>query len=149
MQRCLGIDIKQTVQNNTLTDVTLSQEKYIINILNQFGYNNSKPVYTPAVPNTFLISNMPDTTDTPINNDTISQSTTEVTAVSAKSYPSLVGSLLWIALQTRPEISQAKIWSHYDSLMAVTGTGGAKTSALYRVADQNINSVLRDDGGPG
>jgi len=50
---------------------------------------------------------MPDTTDTPINNDTISQSTTEVTAVSAKSYPSLVGSLLWIALQTRPEISQA------------------------------------------
>ena len=31
MRRCLGIDIKQTVQNNALTDVTLSQEKYIIN----------------------------------------------------------------------------------------------------------------------
>ncbi len=107
MRRCLGIDIKQTVHNNALTDVILSQEKYIINILNQFGFNNSKPVYTPAVPNTFLISNMPDTDDTIINNDTISKSTTDVTAVSEKSYPSLVGSLLWLALQTRPEISQA------------------------------------------
>ena len=104
MRRCLGIDIKQTVQNNVLTDVTLSQEKYIINILCQFGFNNSKPVYTPDVPNTFLISNMPDNIATHISNDVISN---DVSAISTKSYPSLVGSLLWLALQTRLEISQA------------------------------------------
>ena len=39
--------------------------------------------------------------------------------------------------------ARAKIWSHYDSLMAVTGAGGTKTSAFYKVADQNINNVLR------
>jgi hypothetical protein len=40
--------------------------------------------------------------------------------------------------------ARAKIWLHYDSLMAVTGTGGTKTSAFYKSADDNIlNSVLR------
>ena len=107
MRRCLGIDIKQTVENNVLTDVILSQEQYITDILNQFGFNNSKSVYTLAVPNTFLVSNMPDNTDTITNDDITLQSNTSVTAVSTTSYPSLVGSLLWIALQTRPEISQA------------------------------------------
>ena len=105
LERCLGIDIKQTVQNNVLTDVTLSQEKYTINILNQFGFNNSKPVYTPAIPNTFLVSNMPDTENS--ITDVTTSNTDNITTVSAKSYPSLVGSLLWLALQTRPEISQA------------------------------------------
>ena len=39
--------------------------------------------------------------------------------------------------------ARAKIWSHYDSLMAVTGTGGSKTSAFYKVADECIKKVLR------
>ena len=89
MRRCLGIDIKQTVQNNVLTDVTLSQEKYTINILNQFGFHNSKPVYTPAaIPNTFLVSNMPNTENS--ITDVTTSNTDNITTVSAKSYPSLV-----------------------------------------------------------
>ena len=105
LRRCLGIDVQQTVENNILTDVIMSQSKYTTDLLTQFGYNNSKPVYTPAVPNTFLVSNMPDT-DKSITEITTSN-TDNITTVSAKSYPSLIGSLLWLALQTRPEISQA------------------------------------------
>ena len=105
LRRCLGIDVQQTVENNILTDVIMSQSKYTTDLLTQFGYNNSKPVYTPAVPNTFLVSNMPDT-EKSITEVTTSN-TDNITTVSAKSYPSLIGSLLWLALQTRPEISQA------------------------------------------
>ena len=39
--------------------------------------------------------------------------------------------------------ARAKIWSHFDSLMAVTGTGGTKTGAFYKVADTCINNVLK------
>ena len=45
---------------------------------------------------------MPDNIDTHINNDVIS-SNTDITTISTKSYPTL----LWLALQTRPEFSQA------------------------------------------
>jgi hypothetical protein len=106
MRRCLGIDVQQTVENNILTDVILSQQKYTTDLLTQFGYENSKTVYTPAaIPNTFLVSNMPDTEKS--ITDVTNNNTDNITTVSAKSYPSLVGSLLWLALQTRPEISQA------------------------------------------
>jgi len=105
MQRCLGIEIKQTVQNDVLTDVILSQGKYTTDLLTQFGYEQSKPVYTPAIPNTFLVSNMPNTEKS--ITDVTTSNTDSITKVSVKSYPSLIGSLLWLTLQTRPEISQA------------------------------------------
>ena len=37
--------------------------------------------------------------------------------------------------------ARANIWSHFDSLMAVTGIGGSKTSAFYKVADECINII--------
>ena len=39
--------------------------------------------------------------------------------------------------------ARAKIWSHFYSLMAVTETGGSKTSAFYKAADECIYNVLR------
>ena len=56
----LGIDVHQTVENGILTSVTLSQESFVTNLLIEYGLNDSKTVYTPAVPNTFLVPNMPE-----------------------------------------------------------------------------------------
>ena len=95
----LGIDVHQTVQNGILTSVTLSQESFVTNLLIQYGLNDSKPVYTPAIPNTFLIPNMPEY-ETQRNNH-------KESTLSIKNFPSVVGSLLWLNLQTRPDISQA------------------------------------------
>ena len=39
--------------------------------------------------------------------------------------------------------ARAKIWSYLDAVMAITGAGGAFASAFYRMADGNIDKVLR------
>ena len=94
----LGIDVHQVVENGILTSVTLSQETFVTDLLVQYGLSDSKPVYTPAVPNTFLIPNMPEY-ETQRNHHT--------STLSIKNFPSVVGSLLWLNLQTRPDITQA------------------------------------------
>ena len=46
-------------------------------------------------------------------------------------------------MSTMVTFARGKIWSHYDSIMAVVGTGGAKSSAFYNVADTCISNVLK------
>ena len=87
-----------TIENGILTSVTLSQESFIIELLTQYGFLLSKPVYTPAIPNTFLVPGMP---DYETHNDC------KESTLSLKNFPSLVGSLLLLNLQTRSDISQA------------------------------------------
>ena len=41
------------------------------------------------------------------------------------------------------KFSKAKIWSHLDGIMAVSGAGGRKTSAFHNIADRNIHNVLK------
>ena len=98
MTQGLGIDVHQTIENGMLTSVTLSQESFITELLTQYGFLLSKPVYTPAIPNTFLV---PDMSDYETHNDC------KESTLSLKNFSSLVGSLLWLNLQTRPDISQA------------------------------------------
>ena len=95
----LGIDVHQTVEDGVLVKVKLSQETFITAMLEQYGMLKSKPVYTPAIPNTFLTPDMPNpTTQLHEHNESI---------ISLTSFQSLVGSILWVNLQTRPDISQA------------------------------------------
>ena len=45
------------------------------------------------------------------------------------------------SLSAMLDFARAIIWPHFDSLMAITGAGGANTSAFYSVADECIRLV--------
>ena len=67
--------------------ITVDQEKYIANVLKQFNMSDSKPKVTPAEVNLKLVKD-----------------DGEHQLVNTKHYRSLVGSLLYIGKQTRPDI---------------------------------------------
>ena len=67
--------------------ITVDQEKYIENLLEQFNMTNCKPKATPGEVNSKLVKN-----------------NGEHQLVDTKLYRSLVGSLLYIGKQTRPDI---------------------------------------------
>jgi hypothetical protein len=87
---CLGIEV-----NRTDTGIEINQKQYLCSILQRFGMDQSKPVSTPADPNTKLTKN-----DCP-------QNPTEENKMRAIPYRSAVGSLLYAAVATRPDISTA------------------------------------------
>ena len=45
------------------------------------------------------------------------------------------------------DFARAKIWPHFDSIMAKTGVGGSDTSAFHHVVDVCIGKVLRSIAG--
>ena len=78
----LGMQVSQENDN-----VTLDQEKYIESVIEKFGMQDSNPSRTPAENNLKLV-----------------KATESETLVDERLYRSLVGSLLYIAKQTRPDI---------------------------------------------
>jgi len=84
---CLGISIVQDKENNT---VYLHQNQYIENLLKKFNMVDSKVVATPTDINVKLCKD-----------DGVSQPVDKVL------YQSLVGSLLYAAIATRPDIAYA------------------------------------------
>ena len=88
----LGIHITHDIPNRT---IYLSQRQYIVNILERFGMSECKPVTTPIEPNTPLTLEM-------------SPKTSEE-AKEMKKIPYLVavGSLMYLATTTRPDIAYA------------------------------------------
>ena len=93
------MNVIQTIENGYLVSVKLHQPDYIGDLLEKFGFQHCTPVATPAVPNTFLTADMPNYVHQVKDHN--------MSKLSLALYPSLVGSLLWIAISTRPEISQA------------------------------------------
>ena len=51
------------------------------------------------------------------------------------------------SLSAMLDFARAIIWPHFDSLMAITGVGGADANAFYSVADECIEKVLRSVAG--
>ena len=84
---CLGINITHDKANK---QIFLSQEQFIIRKLKEYGLENSNPVDTPRDCNVRMQKN-----------DGVSNS------VSKEHYQSMVGSLLYLSVGTRPDISQA------------------------------------------
>ena len=82
---CLGINIDQDKKT-----IKLHQQHYILQILKRFGMENSNPVSTPADVNVKLVKD-----------DGISK------PVEQKNYQAIIGSLLYLSIATRPDISQA------------------------------------------
>ena len=84
---CLGITIRQ---DDTEKKIEIQQKQYILRMLEKYGLQDAKPVSTPADPNVRLRKD-----------DGVSKTVDPVL------YQSMVGSLLYAAIATRPDISQA------------------------------------------
>ena len=85
---CLGIEFQQNLKNGT---ITMSQKKFTEEILIRFGMENSKPVLTPNDGNQKL--KKPETEGT---NEEFP-------------YQSLIGSIMYLSVSTRPDITHAAI----------------------------------------
>lgn len=84
---CLGINIKIDEQRRW---IQLSQKQYIMKLLQKYGLETAKPVSTPVDPNVKLVKD-----------DGVSK------PVDQRRYQSMVGSILYAATATRPDISYA------------------------------------------
>ena len=88
----LGVKIERDRPRHT---IHLSQKQYIINMLERFGFSSCTPVSTPINPGISLTqSQCPSTPD-------------EVQEMRTVPYISAVGSLLYLAISTRPDIAYA------------------------------------------
>jgi hypothetical protein len=87
----LGIKIERDSETG---GIHLSQRQYAVNMLEQYGMADSKPVRTPMVPGLILTKDM-------------GAKTPEEAKKYGKIYLSSVGSLMYLATQTRPDISYA------------------------------------------
>ena len=84
---CLGISISHDEENHC---IFLQQKQYILNMLTRFGLAEAKTVSTPADLNVTLVK------DDGVSKD-----------VDSTLYQSMVGSLLYAAMVTRPDIAQS------------------------------------------
>jgi hypothetical protein len=86
----LGIHITRDLTNHT---ISLSQRQYIINVLECFGMSDCKPVLTPMDPSLSLTSDMCPKTEE------------DVAEMRNVPYLVAVGSLMYLATTTRPDIA--------------------------------------------
>ena len=86
----LGIHIIRDRSKHTLS---LSQHQYCVDMLEEFGMADCRPVSTPMVPGTHLNASMSP------------QTPADVEEMKDKPYMRAVGKLNWLALATRPDIS--------------------------------------------
>nr|GAT43935.1 polyprotein [Mycena chlorophos] len=88
----LGIEIRRDREART---ISLSQRSYIESILQRFNFADSKPVAMPMDPNVHL------------SNEHRAISVTDIAAMQRVPYREAVGSLMWAAIGTRPDIAFA------------------------------------------
>jgi hypothetical protein len=88
----LGLEIHRDRPNRTLT---ISQSQFITNLLQEHGLQDCKPVSTPLNPGCRLSTSM------------CPQSEAEALEMRQYPYISVVGSLMYLALTTRPDIAYA------------------------------------------
>src|SRR5579871_1575270 len=88
----LGIEIKRDRKNRT---VSLSQLKYIEDILKKYGMENCRPISTPMDTNKKLSKAM------------CLKTPEEIEEIKNIPYYNAVGSLIYLILRTRPDITFA------------------------------------------
>lgn len=106
----LGIEITRDCPNRSLS---LSQRQYILDILETYGFSDCFTVLTPMVPNTHL-----STKDCPTTPEASA-------AMSHIPYINAVGSLMYLATSTHPDIHSLS-----PSWLASTRTLGLRTGPL-------------------
>ena len=89
----LGIQIKRDRKRRT---ITLSQHQCIDTVLECFRMKDCKPIFTPM-----------DTKSTPSTDDPLDNTVVKTTKIGDRdmSYQSIVGSLMWVTLGTRPDLA--------------------------------------------
>ena len=124
---CLGIEIKQDLEANT---ITMSQKKYAEEILNRFGMENCAPISCPLDANEKLKK-------------------TETEEDSEFPYQSLVGSLMYLAISTRPDIAYAvSALSQFNSNPGVEHWNAAKRVLRYIRGTTDYKLTYRREGTP-
>ena len=88
----LGIHI---IRDHSKRTIALSQRQYIVDMLERFGFATCSPVSTPMDPGTRLTAKMG------------AKSQEEIAFMMTVQYLSAVGALMYLALTTRPDISNA------------------------------------------
>ena len=110
---CLGIEFKQDLEKGT---ITMGQKKYITEVLDRFGMIDCNSVGTPLVPGEKLKKNQ-----TPQADDK-----------NKFPYQNLIGSLNYLAVSTRPDISYAvSALSQFNSCYDETHWNAAKRILRY------------------
>jgi Reverse transcriptase (RNA-dependent DNA polymerase) len=89
----LGMRVQRDQKKRT---IALSQQQYANTVLERFAMTDCKPVFTPMDTKIHLSA------DDPINNETVRSMKIRDREVS---YQSIVGSLMWLALATRPDLA--------------------------------------------
>lgn len=125
---CLGISV---VQDDDRKCIWLHQKQYILNMLSRYGMSEANPAPTPADVNVKLVKN-----------DGVSK---EVDPVM---YQSMVGSLLYAAMATRPDIAHAVgVVSKFNSNPTEAHLTAVKR--ILRYLKGTIDLALRFNDEPG
>ena len=94
---CIGIAISRNRVDRT---ISISQTALIDRVVQQFGQSNADPISTPMDPSVSRSLTRPSSSDPPLT-------ATDTNELARLPYRSLVGSLMYLAVGTRPDISFA------------------------------------------
>jgi hypothetical protein len=124
---CLGIEIKQDLEANT---ITMSQKKYSEEILKRFGMEDCKSLSCPLDANEKLKK-------------------AESEEDSEFPYQNLVGSLMYLAVSTRPDIAYAvSALSQFNSKPGIEHWNAAKRVLRYIRGTTDYTLTYRSTGMP-
>lgn len=119
---CLGISVEQHEDG-----IKLSQKQYIEKLLERYGLQDANPVSTPMDLNVKLVAN------------------DGSNPVEVAKYQSVVGSLLYAAVATRPDISQAVgVLSRFNSAPTQTHLTAAKRVLRYLKGTVNLGLQYKE-----
>lgn len=129
---CLGIEFKQDTESG---EISMTQSKYVREILNPFDMENCKAVTTPLNPSEKLSKDMcPETED-------------ENREVEKLPYQNLIGSLMYLAVSTRPDIAHAvSVLSQYNSNFGHQHWIAAKRILRYLKGTEKLGLVFKKSG---
>jgi hypothetical protein len=129
---CLDIEFTQDVEKQT---ITMSQSRYIKETLSRFNMENCKGVTTPINPNEKLSKEMCPKTEE------------EQKAVEKLPYQSLVGSLMYLAVSTRPDIAHAvSMLSQFNTNFGEQHWRAAKRVLRYLKNTENLGLMFKKSG---
>ena len=124
----LGLHVQQDKEQGTLT---ISQQRFIEDTLKRFGMDDCNPVSTPC-----------DTT-LRLSKDMCAKTAADYASMKTKPYRALVGSLLYIATQTRPDILFATInVARYCEHPGPKHWGAAKRILRYLAGTKTLGLVF-------
>ena len=130
----LGMEIHRDRPNRTLC---LSQNQFIIGLLSEHGLQDSKPVSTPLNPGTRLSTSM------------CPQNDAEASEMQQYPYISVVGSLMYLALTTWPDIAYAAgVLARFNSNPGPTHWQAAKHVLRYLKGTVEQKLVYRPSDTP-